>query len=238
MVSVTTNERSVDFRQAQREWELLTPMFKDILLRTDLRRSTVVDAGTGQGRLAFFLAPHVGRVVAIDVDENALWQARQYAAFKNIRNIDFLLANLEDEPFRNIYDGPVDAVVSSFYMSEAFLWRITAAMPVGSVLVFCCHHSDHWRETGIQSSHAYAEEDLEDLLREDFFEPEFLGVEQHVIQFNSMDEVELFLGGRKLREWMEDGRWDALKDRFQRGEKQLTLSYLVGKARRGPGSHW
>ncbi len=238
MVSVTTNERLVDFRQAQREWELLTPMFRDMLLRTDLRRRTVVDAGTGQGRLAFFLAPHVGRVVAIDVDDTALWKARQYAAFKGIGNVDFLLADLEAEPFRKIYDGPIDAIVSSFYMSEAFLWRATAAMPVGSLLMFCCHHADHWKETGMQARHAYTVEELEDLLREDFFEPEVLGVEQHVIRFGSMNEVEMFLGGRKLQEWMEDGRWDAMKGRFDRGDTQLTLSYLVGKARRGPGSHW
>ncbi len=238
MVSLTTSERVVDFRQAQREWELLTPMFRDILLRTDLRGRTVVDAGTGQGRVAFFLAPNVGRVVAIDVDENALWKARQYAAMKGIKNIDFLLADLEKEPLHRIWDGPVDGIVSNFFMSEALLWRVSSALPVGGIFAFCCHHKDHWRETGEPSHHSFAEDELEDLLGEDFLEPEFMGVEQHVINFNSIDEVELFIGGRTLQSWAEDGRWDVLRDRFQRGHKQLTLSYLVGKARRGPGSHW
>ena len=238
MPNLAATERHVDFRQAQREWEMLTQMFRDILLRTDLRGKTVVDAGTGQGRLAFFLAPHVARVVAIDVDENALWMARQYAAIKRISNVDFLLADLESEPFRKIWDGPVDAVVSNFYMSEAMLWRVSGAMPVGSVLVFCCHHTDHWKETGEPSEFSFGESDMEDLLREDFFEPEYLGVEQHIVRFNSIEEAELFVGARRLQKWSEEGRWDTLRDAFRRGNKQLTLSYLVGKARRGPGSHW
>ncbi len=238
MADLARNERYVDFRQAQSEWELLTPMFREMLLRTDLRGRTVVDAGTGQGRLAFFLAPHVGRVVAIDIDDNSLWMARQYAAIKGINNVDFLLADLETEPFRKIWDGPVDAVVSNFYMSEAMLWRISNAMPVGSYLIFCCHHTEHWKETGDPSQFSFSEEDIEDLLRENYFEPEHLGVEQHVVRFNTMDEAELFIGARRLQRWSEEGRWDTFRNNFRRGETQLTMSYLVGKARRGPGSHW
>ena len=237
MVSVATRERAVDVRQAQREWELLTPMFREILLRTDLRGKTVVDAGTGQGRLAFFLAPNVGKVIAIDIDESALWKAREYAALKGIRNVEFILADLEREPLHRIWDDAIDAVVSNFYMTEALVWRVSSALPVGAPFLFCCHHKYHWRETGEPSGHSLSEEEVEDLLRENFFEPEFVGVEMHVVQFSSIDEAELFVGGRTLQRWVEDGRWDVLKESFQRGQKQLTLSYLVGKARRGPGSH-
>jgi len=238
MVSVTTRERVVDFRQAQREWESIAPMFQEIRLRTDLRGMTVVDAGTGEGRLAFFLAPHVGRVVAVDMDENALWKARQYASFKGLRNIDFILADMEKEPFHTIWDGPTDAIVSSFYMSEALLWRASAALPVGAPFLFCCHHSDHWRETGEPAQHALSEAEIQDLLAEDFFDIESLGIERHLVQFSSIGDAELFVGGRMLQKWIEDGRWDNVRDRFERGQKQLTLSYLVGKARRGVGSHW
>ena len=238
MPEIPKSERFVDIRQAQREWELLTPMFRELLLRTDLRGKTVIDAGTGQGRLAFFLAPHVGRVVAIDIDDNALWMARQYAAIKGVKNVDFLLADLEIEPFRKVWDGPIDAVVSNFYMSEAMLWRVSNAMPVGTYLIFCCHHTDHWKETGEPAQFSYSEDDMEDLLRDDFFDIEYLGVEQHVVRLASIEEAELFIGSRRLQRWTEDGRWDTFKGNFRRGENQLTLSYLVGKARRGPGSHW
>lgn len=201
MVSVTTRERVVDFRQAQREWEQVTPMFQEILLRTDLRGRTVVDAGTGEGRLAFFLAPHVGHVIAVDVDENALWKARQYASFKGFRNIDFVLADMEKEAFYTIWDGPTDAIVSNFYMTEALLWRASVALPVGAPFLFCCHHTDHWRETGESSSHAMNEDEVQDLLVEDFFDLEFLGIEKHLVQFatigiwNFSSEAGLFRNG-------------------------------------------
>ncbi len=237
MVSMVTSERVVGFRQAQREWELVTPMFKDILLRTDLRGRTVIDAGSGEGRLAFFIAPNVGRVVAIDYDEKALWKARQYADMKGIRNVDFVLADIEKEAFHTIWDGPVDAIVASFYMSEALLWRASSVLPVGTPFMFCCHHEDHWLETGQPSRHTYSEEDIRDLLMEDFFDLEFIGNEKHVVQFVSIEEVELFIGGRLLKKWVERGAWDNVVESFRRGKRQLTLSYLVGKARRGPGSH-
>ncbi len=237
MVSLVTSERVVNFRQAQREWELVTPMFKDILLRTDLRGRTVIDAGSGEGRLAFFLAPNVGRVVAIDYDEKALWKARQYADLKGIRNVDFVLADIEKEAFHTIWDGAVDAIVASFYMSEALLWRASSVLPVGAPFMFCCHHEDHWLETSQPSRHTYGEEDIRDLLMEDFFDLEFIGNEKHVVQFVSIDDVELFIGGRLLRKWIESGAWDNVVDSFRRGKRQLTLSYLVGKAKRGPGSH-
>jgi len=238
MVSVTARERIIDYRQAQREWNLVSPMFREILLRTDLRGKTVIDAGAGEGRLAFFLAPHVKRVVAVDVDENVLWKARQYAAIKGINNVEFLLADLEKESIHRVWDGPIDSIVSNFYMSEVLLWRASAALRVGGYFLFCCHHTDHWKETGRPTRRSFGEDEIEDLLREDFFEPEFIGVEKQIVQFPSLNEVEHFVGGRMLRRWVEDGGWDELKRRFNQGYKTLTLSYLIGKSKRGHGSHW
>ena len=45
-------------------------------------------------------------------------------------------------------------------------------------------------------------------------------------------EAELFLRDSVVRRWVEDGRWEELSDSFARGEKHLTLSYLIVKARK------
>ncbi len=70
------------------------------------------------------------------------------------------------------------------------------------------------------------------LLEENRFEIEFMGVDTIVAEFEQLREVELFLRDETVRKWVEDGRWEELSDSFERGEKHLTQSYLIVKARR------
>jgi hypothetical protein len=73
---------------------------------------------------------------------------------------------------------------------------------------------------------------MRDLLDENRFAVEFLGVDTTVAEFEHLREIELFLREATVRRWVEDGRWQELADSFARGEAHLTLSYLIGKARR------
>jgi len=73
---------------------------------------------------------------------------------------------------------------------------------------------------------------MQDLLEENRFEVDFIGVDTIVAEFEHLREVELFLRDETVRRWVEDGRWEELSDSFARGEKQLTQSYLIVKARR------
>lgn len=78
---------------------------------------------------------------------------------------------------------------------------------------------------------------MNDLLEENHFAVEFAGVDTTVAEFDNLREVELFLRDATVRRWVEDGRWEELSDSFARGEKRLTLSYLVVKARRIAGPY-
>jgi len=52
------------------------------------------------------------------------------------------------------------------------------------------------------------------------------------VTFEEFREVALLLRTATVRKWVEDGRWDELDTAFARGDKHLTLSYLIVKARR------
>jgi ubiquinone/menaquinone biosynthesis C-methylase UbiE len=54
--------------------------------------STVVDLGAGTGRLALAAAPHVGRVVAVDVSPAMLARLREQAAKAGLANVECVQA--------------------------------------------------------------------------------------------------------------------------------------------------
>src|SRR6267378_1384701 len=57
----------------------ISPAFLTLLADEDLTGRTVLDVGTGRGRLALALAPRSGRVVGIDRDEVALTRGAPFA---------------------------------------------------------------------------------------------------------------------------------------------------------------
>jgi len=73
---------------------------------------------------------------------------------------------------------------------------------------------------------------MTDLLEENRFAVEFMGVDTTVATFEALREVELFLRDATVRRWVDDGRWEELADSFERGDKRLTFSFLIVKARR------
>ncbi|MDE3112851.1 MAG: class I SAM-dependent methyltransferase [Chloroflexota bacterium] len=53
------------------------------------RGKDVLDIGTGNGRLAFDVAPYARRVLGIDPSEDSVRVARERAAAEGLRNVEF-----------------------------------------------------------------------------------------------------------------------------------------------------
>ena len=109
-----------------REWDaasyhrLSDPQYgwgRRVLQRIDARGDeTILDAGCGSGRLTVELAALVprGRILAVDLSENMLHQARSTAEQADCRNIRLACADLAALPFDSIADG--------IFSTAAFHW--------------------------------------------------------------------------------------------------------------------
>lgn len=71
----------------------------------------VLDAGCGAGHTALAFAPRVAEVVALDLTEQMLDQARRLAAERGLTNITFQLGDVERLPFP---DAAFDLVTSRY----------------------------------------------------------------------------------------------------------------------------
>ncbi len=232
MVEVVRQKRRLLWRDAARHTFDVRPMLLDQFRHEDFRGTHVLDVGTGEGRLAFVAAGLGAHVIGVDLDRGALQAARAYGAVRGLRHVEFVYGDVEKSPYREFASEPFDFVLSNLCMSPAIVWHAARALRPGGKLVFCCHHGDHWRETRRGSRWAFYEDTMEDLLEENRLEVEFMGVDTIVAEFEDLREVELFLRDATVRKWVEDGRWEELRDSFARGEKTLTASYLIVKARR------
>lgn len=232
MVEVVRQMRKLLWRDAARHAFELRPMLLDQFRHEDFRGRKVLDVGTGEGRLAFVAAGVGGHVLGVDLDRIKLQHARAYAGVRDIRRVDFVWGDVEKTSYREFSSEPFDYVTSNLCMSPEIVWHASRGLRPGGKFIFCCHHGDHWKETRRGSRWAFYEDTMEDLLEENRFEVEFMGVDTIVAEFEELREVELFLRDEVVRKWVEDGRWEELSDSFARGERQLTQSYLIVKARR------
>ncbi len=232
MVEVVRQTRQLLWRDAARHAFELRPMLLDQFRHEDFRGRRVLDVGTGEGRLAFVAAALGGHVIGVDLDRMKLQQARAYAGVKDIRHADFVWGDVEKTSYREFSSEPFDFVISNLCMSPEIVWHAAHGLRPGGKFLFCCHHGDHWKETRRGSRWAFYEDTMEDLLEENGFEVEYMGVDTIVAEFEELREVELFLRDEITRKWVEDGRWEELSDSFARGERRLTQSYLIVKAHR------
>ena len=232
LADVVRVRRELPWREAAKDSDALRPMLSDQFRHEDFRGLLVLDIGTGEGRLAFLAASVGARVVGVDIDRPSLMHARAYAGIRDIRNVEFVLGDVEKAPYHEFSRDPIDAVISNLCMSPEIVWHASRALRPGRKFIFCCHHGDHWKETRRGSRWAFYENVMEELLHDNRFEVEFMGVDTTLVRFDELREVELFLRDAIVRRWVEDGRWEELSDSFARGEKHLTFSYLVVKARK------
>lgn len=209
--------------------DALSPTLLAWLAAEPLAAGTVLDVGTGTGRLAITLAPRARRVLGLDTDAGALVEARRRARRAGVGNVLFVVGDAEQVDYRTL--GRPDIVVAHLCMSDAIVERAAAGLSRGGVLAFAAFHADQWRETGRVSRFAYDEERARAVLQGAGFRVEGLEVEQTVTRFSSVDEARE--GAARFREkWEADGRWAGWERFLAEGGRTLSESRLVVRARR------
>ena len=208
----------------------LSPALLAWLDEEPLHGRTLLDVGTGTGRLALHLAPRARRVLGIDTDAGALVEARRRARRTGLANVLFVVADAEQVDYRAI--GQPDVVVAHLCLSDPIVARAGAGLPQGGALAFAAFHTDQWREAGRVSRFAYAPDRARAVLGAAGFRVERMEVEQEVARFQSGAEALAATAGLRPR-WETDGRWAAWERFVAAGGRTLTQSRLVVFARRG-----
>ena len=206
----------------------LSTAFLEAVKTEPLRDLTVLDAGTGSGRVALALAPWSRAVVGVDRDARAIDEARRKAATAKLTNVRFVVGDIEVEeyvPFKP------ELVVAYLCMSDPIAERASRALRAGQVFAFVALHNDQWKETGRPSRFAYGETGVRRLLKRTGFTVEHLEVERDVKNFASVEEGLAAAVGLQER-WKVDGRWFKYVKFLEDGGRTLTRAQLVVKARK------
>jgi SAM-dependent methyltransferase len=206
----------------------VSPGFWRLLVAESLPELTVLDVGTGTGRVALALAPRCRRVVGIDHAPEPLAEARRRAAVAGLANVEFVVADAEAEEY-DVWTP--DIVAAHLCMSDAIIARAGRALAPGRVLAFVAFHTDQWRETGRPSRFAYDEDHARGALTGAGFTVEHLEVERGVTTFGSVEEALAAVVALEER-WKVDGRWFHYIRFLEEGGRTLTRSHLLVKARR------
>lgn len=206
----------------------ISPRFMAYLDEEPLQDLTVLDVGTGTGRLALALAPRCRRVIGLDREASAVEEARRRAAAAGLAHVEFVVADAEAIEYAAFGPG---LVAAHLCLSDAIVERAGRALGPGRVLAFVAFHADQWRETGRRSRFAYDEDQARTLLARCGFAVERLEVEQSVQTFDSVEAALAAVAGLEDR-WRRDGRWLRYREYLDRGGRTLTRSHLLGKARR------
>jgi SAM-dependent methyltransferase len=206
----------------------ISAAFLALLAAEPLEGRTVLDVGTGRGRLALALAPRCAHLVGVDTDVVAITQAQQRATAEHAGNVEFVVADAETVSYSAF--AP-DAVVAHLCMSDRIMARAGDVLKPGQPLAFVAFHADQWRETGRRSRFAYDEEQAREALARAGFVVEHLEVEREVRTFGSVEEALAAAIGLEER-WKADGRWFHYVKFLEEGGRTLTRSHLLVGARR------
>src|SRR5256886_23688 len=180
-----------------------SPAFLELLEAEPLGELTVLDVGTGAGRLALALAPRARAVVGVDREARLIDEARKSAAAAGLKNVRFVVGDVEVEEYAPFKP---DMVVAHLCMSDAIAERAGRVLKPGGVFAFVAFHNDQWKETGRPSRFAYGEVGAKRLLRKCGFAVDTLTVEREVAQFETVEQG--LAAAVALREkWKQDGRW-------------------------------
>ena len=100
MADVRDSFRNVAGRYARSTFHTSAPRLQEIV---DLTRpkpgDLVLDVATGTGNTAFALAPHVRRVIGLDLTREMLNEARRVAAERHVVNADWVIGDAAHLPF-------------------------------------------------------------------------------------------------------------------------------------------
>ena len=205
-----------------------SPTFLELLRAEPLGELTVLDVGTGAGRLALALAPFCRAVVGIDRDARQIDEARKRAAAAGLANVRFVVGDVEVEEYAPFKP---DMVVAHLCVSDAIAERAGRVLPPGRVFAFVAFHTDQWKETARPSRFAYGEVGAKRLLKRCGFAIERLEVEREVATFESVEQA-LAAAVALQDAWKADGRWVRYVKFLEEGGRTLTRAHLVAKARK------
>jgi SAM-dependent methyltransferase len=206
----------------------VSPVFWKLVSDEPLGDLSVLDVGTGTGRVALALAPLSRRVVGVDRAPESIAEATRTASRARLDNVEFVVGDVEAAE----YDGwGPDFITAHLCMSDAIIARAGRALSPGRAFAFAAFHADQWRETGRPSRFAYDEDRARRALTEAGFRVEHLEVEREVKTFGSIEEALAAVIGLGER-WKVDGRWFHYIRFLEEGGRTLTRSHLLVKARR------
>src|SRR5437870_6014763 len=123
--------------------EGLSPTFLERLRLEPLRELTVLDVGTGAGRLALALAPLCRAVVGIDREARQIDEAKKRAAAAGLANVRFVVGDVEVEDYAPFKP---DMVVAHLCMSSAIAERAGRVLRPGRVFAFVARSEEHTSE--------------------------------------------------------------------------------------------
>ena len=205
-----------------------SPALLALLEAEPLGELTVLDVGTGTGRLARALAPRCRAVVGVDRDARLIDEARKKTAAAGVTNARFVVGDVEVEEYAPFKP---DMVVAYLCMSDAIAERAGRVLRPGQVFAFVAFHADQWKETGRPSRFAYGEVGAKRLLKRTGFAVEHLAVERQVQQFETVEQG-LAAAIALQEQWKADGRWFRYVKFLEEGGRTLTRAHLVVKARK------
>jgi len=229
---VVQRSRTIPAFAYLRERDGLCAMFREQLLREDYRHRSVIDVGTGTGRVIWEIAPRAHRVLGVDREERRLQEGRAYAGVRGFGRVEFVLGDAETTPWSAWRHEPFDFVTAHLCMSEAIIFRAARHLRPEGKIILCAHHTTIWKENGRGSGHSFSVDDIRDFLTENGFAVEFLGLDTTVVECADLVDAERVLGPTLVRKWVGDGRWEGLSDSFEAGTRQITLAFVVAKARK------
>jgi SAM-dependent methyltransferase len=197
-----------------------------LIIEEPLAKFAVLDVGCGTGALSFIVAEKAGKVIGIDISKGAISEARQ----RSTGNTSFFVVDADTADYTAL--GEVDMIVSHLCMSDRIIENSARALLKGKVFAFACFHTNHLIEGGRRSRFSYTEGEMRQILEKAGFTVEYLEVETDEILFSGIDEAIEIIGGKNIRRWKKDGRFQNLQDFIVSGGRTLTKSILIGKARK------
>jgi SAM-dependent methyltransferase len=101
-------------------------------------RGRALDVACGAGRNALYLAANGFAVTAVDISAVALERGRAAATSRGL-DVAWLQADLDENPGRNLPDGPFDLIVWVRYVHRTLMPHVVARLGTGGLLV-CEQH--------------------------------------------------------------------------------------------------